>query len=127
MSRKLLFTLLSFLLALAFVTSPIAQTQAPAQQAPAAAAPEKNPEVPKTKQTKLGLYVTAKEAYDMWEKDKDKVKVLDCRTPEEYAFVGHAPMAYNVPSKFMKYRWDAKKRAMSCRIISSLFGRSKTS
>ena len=24
--------------------------------------------------------------------------------------MGHAPMAHNVPSKFMKYRWDAKHK-----------------
>lgn len=28
------------------------------------------PEIPKDKQTTLGLYVTAKEAYDMWQKDQ---------------------------------------------------------
>jgi rhodanese-related sulfurtransferase len=110
MSRRLLVVLLSLLLTFAFVTSPLAQTQAPTQEAPAATASAKKPEVPKKKQTKLGLYVTSKEAYDMWQKDPDKIKVLDVRTPEEYVFVGHAPMAYNVPSKFVKYRWDAKKK-----------------
>ena len=59
------------------------------------------PEIPKDKQTTLGLYVTAKEAYDLWQKDQQKIKIIDCRTPEEYAFVGHPPMAANVPSKFM--------------------------
>jgi hypothetical protein len=67
MSRKLLVVLLSGLLTLSFVTSPFAQTQAPDQQAPAAAAPEKKsveatapekkpgvPEDPK-KHTSLGL------------------------------------------------------------------------
>lgn len=62
------------------------------------------------KTTKLGLYATSKEAYDMWSAAKDKVKVLDCRTPEEYAFVGHAPMAYNIPSRFMSYDFNAEKK-----------------
>ncbi len=56
------------------------------------------PPADSSKQTKLGLYVTAKEAYDMWSANKDKVKILDVRTPEEYSFVGHAPMALNIPS-----------------------------
>lgn len=120
MPRKFLVALLCCWLALNFVTSAFAQTKSSDQKAPAAApenqpeaapAPEKKPELPKDKQTQLGLYVTSKEAYDMWQKDQDKVKILDCRTPEEYAFVGHAPMAYNIPSKFMKYRWDEKKKS----------------
>ena len=121
MSRKIIVACLCCLLALTFTTSLFAQGQAPAQKAPAAAAPAKQPaaapaapakpEIPKKKQTTLGLYVTAKEAYAMWQKDKDKVKILDCRTPEEYVFVGHAPMAYNIPAKFMRLRWDAKKKA----------------
>ena len=62
------------------------------------------------KHTKAGLYVTAKEAYDAWNADKDGVKILDCRTPEEYVFVGHAPMAFNIPSKFMTYDFNVEKK-----------------
>lgn len=94
-----------------------AQGDKPAAAPPAAkpdvaatAAPKAAPEIPKDKQTTLGLYVTSKEAHDMWQKDQQKVKIIDCRTPEEYAFVGHAPMAVNIPSKFMTYDWDAKKK-----------------
>jgi len=86
---------------------------APPAEKPVAAAAETQkavPEIPKDKQTTLGLYVTAKEAYDMWQKDQQKIKIIDCRTPEEYAFIGHAPMATNVPSKFMTYAWDEKKK-----------------
>jgi rhodanese-related sulfurtransferase len=57
------------------------------------------------RRTSLGLYVTAKEAYDRWQADPT-VKILDVRTPEEYNFVGHAPMAYNVPFAFQSYVWD---------------------
>ncbi|MBM4301068.1 MAG: sulfurtransferase [Deltaproteobacteria bacterium] len=122
MPRKIAIAFLCGLLAISFTTSLLAQAQAPEKQAPAAAVPEKKPaeatapekksgvpEDPK-KHTALGLYVTPKEAYDMWQKDQDKVKILDCRTPEEYAFVGHAPMAVNIPSQFMAYSWNPEKK-----------------
>jgi len=59
---------------------------------------------PKKKQTTLGLYVTAAQAYDMWKAAPDRVKVIDVRTPEEYAFVGHPEMALNVPYAFVTYQ-----------------------
>ena len=65
--------------------------------------------LPKEKQTKLGLYVTAKEAYDMWQAAPDAVKVIDVRVPEEYAFVGHAEMAWNIPVAFVTYHRKAGK------------------
>ena len=68
-----------------------------------------NHQVPAKKQTSLGLYVTAEEAYEMWKADPEHVKVLDVRTPEEYLFVGHAEMARNIPLLFVKYEWDADK------------------
>ncbi len=51
----------------------------------------------KERLTSLGLYVTAKEAYDLWQADPEGVRILDVRTPEEFVFVGHAPMAWNIP------------------------------
>ena len=71
---------------------------------------ETKPELPKHKQTVLGLYVTAKEAYEKWRADPEKVKVLDVRTPEEYIFVGHAEMAWNIPLAFQTYDWDSTKQ-----------------
>ena len=65
--------------------------------------------VTKEKQTALGLYVTAKEAYAMWQKNPNEIKLLDCRTPEEYVMVGHAPMAHNVPVRFFTYQFDFAK------------------
>ena len=62
------------------------------------------------RQTKLGLYVTAKEAYDMWQADPEGVKILDVRTPEEWVFTGHPPMATLVPFAFLAYVWDEKKQ-----------------
>jgi rhodanese-related sulfurtransferase len=61
------------------------------------------------KKTGLGLYVTAKEAYEKWKAAPEDVKVLDVRTPEEYIFVGHAKMAFNIPLAFQTYEWDAGK------------------
>jgi len=69
-----------------------------------------NHQVPEKKQTVLGLYVTAQEAYEMWQVDPEGVKILDVRIPEEYLFVGHPEMARNIPLLFVKYGWDAEKR-----------------
>ncbi len=65
----------------------------------------------KERQTSLGLYVTAKEAYDMWQADPEGVKILDVRTPEEFVFTGHAPMAWNIPFAFLAYEWSDEKKA----------------
>ena len=67
-------------------------------------------EVPKKKQTSLGLYVTAQEAYEMWKDNPEKINILDVRTPEEYYFVGHAEMARNIPVGFVKYQWNSEKK-----------------
>ncbi|TWU30813.1 rhodanese-like domain-containing protein [Novipirellula artificiosorum] len=76
---------------------------------PSAIGQETISELPKEKQTALGLYVTAAEAYEMWKAAPDGVKVIDVRTPEEYAFVGHAEMAWNIPVAFVTYqRKDGK-------------------
>jgi rhodanese-related sulfurtransferase len=66
--------------------------------------------LPQQKQTVLGLYVTAKEAYEMWLADKNKIKILDVRTPEEYIFVGHAPMAHNIPIQIFNYKMAVRNK-----------------
>jgi rhodanese-related sulfurtransferase len=66
--------------------------------------------IAKERQTSLGLYVTAKEAYDMWQAEPEGVKILDVRTPEEWVFTGHAPMAVNIPFAFLAYVWDDQKK-----------------
>ncbi len=66
--------------------------------------------IAKERQTSLGLYVTAKEAYDMWQADPQGVKILDVRTPEEFVFTGHAPMAWNIPFAFLAYQWSEDKK-----------------
>jgi rhodanese-related sulfurtransferase len=73
-------------------------------------------ELPALKQTNLGLYVTAQEAYEKWEADPENVFVLDVRTPEEYIFVGHADMAWNIPLAFQTYNWDSTEQEFSIRL-----------
>ena len=68
-------------------------------------------QIAKERQTSLGLYVTAKEAYDMWQADPEGVKILDVRTPEEFVFTGHPPMAWNIPFAFLAYEWSDEKKA----------------
>ena len=65
--------------------------------------------LPKEKQTVLGLYVTAKDAYARWLAAPDAVKILDVRTPEEYLFVGHPTMAWKIPVAVQTYEWDATR------------------
>jgi rhodanese-related sulfurtransferase len=67
-------------------------------------------ELPQAKQTDLGLYVTSKEAYAKWKAEPEKVRILDVRTPEEYIFIGHAEMAWNVPLFFQTHEWDASRQ-----------------
>jgi rhodanese-related sulfurtransferase len=66
-------------------------------------------DLPKEKQTTLGLYITSKQAYEMWKHDSERIMVLDVRTLEEYIYIGHPSMAYNIPLAFQVYEWDAVK------------------
>jgi rhodanese-related sulfurtransferase len=92
------------------VTSLVLAALASFAQAPGAAQPERA--VPKEKQTSLGLYVTAAEAYDKWKADPENVKILDVRTPDEYLFVGHPAMAWSVPLALQTYQWDSSGRKL---------------
>ncbi len=65
------------------------------------------------RQTALGLYVTAKEAYDMWRADPEHVTILDVRTPEEWVFTGHPPAAVNIPLAFMAYVWNEERKGFT--------------
>ena len=69
--------------------------------------PQSSHQVPEGKQTSLGLYVTAKEAYERWKAEPERVNIVDVRTPEEYVFVGHPEMARNIPLVFVKHERDA--------------------
>jgi rhodanese-related sulfurtransferase len=65
--------------------------------------------LPREKQTALGLYLTAKEASAKWQADPENVIILDVRTPEEFLFVGHPPMAWKIPLAAQSYEWNAEK------------------
>ena len=73
-------------------------------------------DLPEGKRTKLKLYVTSAEAYEMWRVDPDNVKIIDVRTPEEFAFVGHPEMAWNVPLAFVTYQREAGKTKHSVQL-----------
>ena len=69
-----------------------------------------SPPTDKKKHTEAGKYATSVEAYDMWKANPDKIKIIDVRIPEEYSFVGHPPMAYNIPSKLWTGKWNEEKK-----------------
>jgi len=75
------------------------------------------------KQTTLGLYVTAREAYEKWQSSPDDVTILDVRTPEEYMFIGHADMAWNIPLASQSYEWDAEKQKFPMSILEDFAAR----
>jgi rhodanese-related sulfurtransferase len=86
---------------------------------------EPNPNIVKEKQTVLGLYLTAKEAYEKWKADPEKVKILDVRTPEEFLFVGHPAMAWKIPVAVQVYEWDAEKKEFPMKLIPDFITRVK--
>jgi rhodanese-related sulfurtransferase len=70
-------------------------------------------QLPYKKQTSLGLYLTAKEAYQMWKANPKRIHILDVRTPEEFVFVGHPEMARSLPILFVKHQWDSAKNELA--------------
>jgi len=95
--RKRNFILLTAsIILLFFLSLAIAQTQVPSS---------------KKKQTVAGNYATALQAYEMWKANPDKVRILDCRTPEEYVFLGHPEMAHNIPSSVWTGVWNPEKKS----------------
>jgi len=82
-------------------------------------------EIPKGKQTALGLYVTASEAYRKWQADPGHVMILDVRTPEEMLFVGHAPMAWKIPVAVQSYEWDSVKKEFPMKLLPDFVARVK--
>jgi len=80
-------------------------------------------ELPKGKQTTPGLYVTAREAYEKWKADPDKVMILDVRTPEEYIFIGHPTMAWKIPVAAQTYEWDAAKQQFPMKLLPDFVAR----
>lgn len=82
--------------------------------------------LPKEKQTTLGLYVTAKEAYEKWQAAPDTVKILDVRTPEEFLFVGHPTMAWKIPVITQSYEWDATQEKYPMKLLPDFVARVQT-
>jgi len=66
-----------------------------------------------SKLTVPGKYLTASEAYAMYQAAPEATSVIDVRTPEEYDFVGHAVMAENIPFMFWTGKFNAEKKAFS--------------
>lgn len=62
------------------------------------------------KQTSLGKYATAMEAYDSWKAAPDKVFIIDTRTPQEYVYIGHPQMAVNIPILVWTGKFDTEKK-----------------
>jgi rhodanese-related sulfurtransferase len=80
-------------------------------------------QLPAGKQTMLGLYVTSREAYEKWNADPDKVMIIDVRTPEEFLFIGHADMAWNIPLANQSYTWDAEKKTLPMSLLPDFVAR----
>jgi len=74
----------------------------------------------------LGLYVTAKEAYEKWQAAQDQVKILDVRTPEEFLFVGSPDMAWRIPVIAQSYEWDAEKKKFPMKLLPDFVARVQT-
>ena len=49
--------------------------------------------------------------------------ILDVRTPEEYLFIGHAEMAWNIPVAAQTFKWDAKKKRFPMRPLPDFVSR----
>jgi rhodanese-related sulfurtransferase len=73
--------------------------------------------IPEGKRTSLGLYLTAREAYEKWKATPDSVKIIDVRTPEEQLFVGHPEMAWKIPVATQVYEWDEAKGQFPLKLI----------
>ena len=82
--------------------------------------------IPKGKQTVLGLYVTAKEAYEKWRATPEKVVILDVRTPEEFLVDGHPAIAWKIPVAAQSYEWDPEKGQFPMRLLPDFVSRVQT-
>jgi len=80
-------------------------------------------QLPAGKQTTLGLYVTSREAYEMWKAAPDEIKIVDVRTSEEFIFVGNADMAWKIPIATQSDQWDPEKRQFPMQILPDFVAR----
>ncbi len=107
-------------------TIPLATAAAAEAVTASPSSPATTAQLPAEKQTVLGLYVTAKEAYQRWEAAPDTVKIIDVRTPEEVMWVGHPPMAWKIPVVAVTYEWDADKKQFPMRPLPDFVARVQT-
>ena len=82
-------------------------------------------DLPEAKTTVFGLYLTAKEVNEQWHASPDKVVIIDVRTPEEFFFVGHPPMAWLIPAIAQQYAWDEEKEKYSMSMLPDFVERVK--
>ena len=80
----------------------------------------------KERQTALGLYVTAKEAYERWKADPENVVILDVRAVSEIVFVGHPTMAWQIPLTTQSDEWDAAKGQFPMAMLPDFVSRVKS-
>ena len=82
--------------------------------------------LPTGKRTELGLYLTAREAYEVWVSDPEAVTIIDVRTRGEYLFVGHPAMAWKIPLAQQTYEWDAAKGHYPMKVLPDFVTRVNT-
>jgi rhodanese-related sulfurtransferase len=80
-------------------------------------------QLPAAKQTALGLYLTARQAFEKWRAAPDEVTIIDVRTPEEFLFVGHPDMAWKIPVGTQTYEWDAVKGQFPMKLLPDFVSR----
>lgn len=83
------------------------------------------PQLPPGKRTTLELYATAKEAHERWTLWPAKVRIVDVRTPEEFLFIGHPEMAWNVPIALQSWEWDEEKGRFPMKLLPDFVERVK--
>ena len=95
MVKRIIALVLVSTLALVWIVSACAQTTPPTD-------PKKH--IPQDK------YLNAKQAYEKWLSNPQGVTIIDVRTPEEYVYLGHAPMAINLPLETWTGKFDPEKK-----------------
>jgi len=87
------------------------QPAAPARPAAPAAPQATQP----TTKTAGRFHVAAAKAHFAWKNQPEHAHILDVRTPGEYIFVGHPPMARNIPYMLLGRGYDARKKGPTWR------------
>jgi rhodanese-related sulfurtransferase len=96
MSKKILCVFVAVLALVAFATVGFSQQNQPPKD--------------EKKHTALGKYATAMETYLAYRANPEKIIIIDVRTPEEYSFIGHPPMSFNLPSMLWTGKFSAEKK-----------------